>query len=205
MSDENETEPTSLAVHVAIPKPVVTMVSIHSWPYGDDKWIEVCFEGEHVHVLNVAYGQPSRSESIARAAIDVGAALNAWGVITSGLGVSFVEHDDPKREPRLGDFADTHGRIDDDGIEIEFGGAVPVQGNGEVDRHTCYYRSRGRGWSFAVWARGVTLHQIDHEGTEPIFEYGEDPYAFPDGGWVHREESIDNIRRAVVLFRARKG
>jgi len=186
------------------PKPHVTSASLHSWRYGHDYWVEFIFEGENVDVLNQAYGGSHRYESIPRAAVELGAHLHAWGVMTTGLGISFVEHEDPKREPQTASLDTTIGSIGDDGIEIDFGGACPVQGMGEVDGHTCYYRSRGRGWQFMVWAKGVTEHQINKHGAEPIFEYDEDPYAFPDGGWLHRDESIANIRRAVTKFREAK-
>ena len=182
-------------------KPRVTCVAIHSWPYGDDKWIEVVFEGENVDVLNVVYGGPARYECIARAAIDVGACLNAYGGSAAGLGGSCVEHDEIKGEPRLGGLDETCGSLDEDGLEIDFGGACPVQGYGTVDDHLCYYRSRGTAWQFAVWEIGVTQDMIEAEDLPPIFEHVEDRYAYPDAGWLHGDESIDNIRKAVTVFR----
>lgn len=182
------------------PRPHVTMASMHSWRYGEGYWVEFIFEGENVAILNQAYGGANRYSSLLRAAVDLGAHLTAWGIGTSDLRISFVEHEEPKREPRTGSFADTAGSIADDGLTFGFGGACPVQGDGEVDGRVCYYRARARGWQFAVWAEGVTFEQAD---CGPVFEYAEDPYAFPDGSWLHRDESIANIRRAVAKFRLR--
>ena len=125
------------------PRRTVTSVAIHSWPYGVDKWIEVIYEGEYCKAINVAYGGPSRYESIDRAAIDVGARLHSFGIITEGLGVSFVEHDEPKVEPRLGDLGYVLRRLGRVGLVVVFGAHQLL----ELERE-----------------RGVLLHQQIHHG-----------------------------------------
>lgn len=83
------------------------------------------------------------------------------------------------------------------GLSMHFSGACPIQGDGEVMGFPCYYRSRGEGWSFEVYAKGADM---DGELPEPIFVYYESPYFFPDGGWVAAEVSDACIRRAAVWF-----
>lgn len=94
-------------------------------------------------------------------------------------------------------FREAQGTLMEDGIEIEFGGACPVQGDGTVDGRTVYYRSRGSGWEFSVAPIGST----DALGAN-CWEYGETPYHWPDGGWVHADVSRECIRRAVAKWRA---
>jgi hypothetical protein len=96
---------------------------------------------------------------------------------------------------------DTDGTAAGEGYQVEFGGACPVQGDGAVDGFPCYYRSRGAGWSFSVYAVGVDTYN-DLEAA-PIWEHAETCYLWPDGGWVHTARSIACIERAVALFRAR--
>lgn len=93
------------------------------------------------------------------------------------------------RCPKLGGLNDTHGEIHLPGIEIAFGGACPVLGDGLVDGFGVYYRSRGDRWSIEIHNGGAG------------WEYCERCYAFPDGGYLHRDESISNIMRAIELFR----
>lgn len=81
-----------------------------------------------------------------------------------------------------------------DGVEIPFCGACPVQGSGELDGCEVYYRARGSGWSLDV-------ELSDNE----TWTYSEHAYAWPDGGWLHRDESEKNIEKAVSVFRARFG
>jgi len=187
------------------PRPNVQAATLHAFPYGDDAWTELEFEGEHVEVLNVAYGSPKKYPTAYHAAMELGAALHTWGQHLVMVKLTVEEHDEPKPCPKTGNLAETAGSIGDDGIEIDFGGACPVQGDGTVDGHPCYYRSRGTGWQFAIWEQGVTQEQIDGpEAAAPIWEYSDDPYAFPDGGWIAASESIDNIRHAVAEFRLRR-
>jgi hypothetical protein len=87
------------------------------------------------------------------------------------------------------------GQVIDDGVEIEFGGACPVQGFGIVDGLHCYYRSRGEGWQFHIAATYDDLIGND------IWSYEERKYAFPDGGWVSAHVSEACIRKAVKLWR----
>jgi hypothetical protein len=76
-------------------------------------------------------------------------------------------------------------------LDVAFGCAVPVQGDGEILGHPCYYRSRGEGWSFEVYAEGADVS----EGLpDPIWEYSRAPYFWPDGGWV-----AAGVSRACIL------
>lgn len=81
------------------------------------------------------------------------------------------------------------------GVTVEYGGACPVQGYGQVDGFLCYYRSRGEGWQFHVYREGVELFEDD------VFVVSERKYHFPDGGWVAPEVSNRCIARAVLAFR----
>lgn len=94
-------------------------------------------------------------------------------------------------------FREAQGELVEDGIDIQFGGACPVQGDGTVDGRTVYYRSRGSGWQFSVAPEGSTDALSDM-----CWEYAEDPYHWPDGGWVHADVSRECIRRAVAKWRA---
>lgn len=93
------------------------------------------------------------------------------------------------RIPKLGTLNETSGSIHEDGIDIEWGGACPVQGEGEIDGHECYYRARGEWWSLDLGEDGE------------LFSYSERAYCWPQGGWVHRDESESNIRKAVAKWR----
>jgi hypothetical protein len=109
--------------------------------------------------------------------------------------VDHVEVDLP--DPRIGGAEDEHGYGTDgvfeaEGVHIPFAGACPVQGDGEVDGFGCYYRSRGSGWAL----------EIKIGGDEP-WTYGEWDYVWPDGGWIHRDESMKNLAKAVQKFRER--
>lgn len=95
------------------------------------------------------------------------------------------------RSPRT-DSHHTHGTYVAEGVEIPFGGACPVQGEGVLDGLDVYYRARGSGWSLTV-----TISENEN------WTFAQSPYAWPDGGWLHREESITNICTAVEAFRAR--
>jgi hypothetical protein len=99
-----------------------------------------------------------------------------------------------------GGIADIHrtaGCVGDNGFDIDFSGACPVQGDGEIDGRVCYYRSRGEGWQFHVAPVGS-----DDVFAGDAWTYSERKYCFPDGGWVTAEVSIACIRKAVALFRA---
>ena len=114
-------------------------------------------------------------------------------------GVPVVDRvEPPVCEPKTGAAKDdaagplTDGVYQAEGVELRFGGACPVQGDGEVDGRAAYYRARGGGWSLDV-------ELSDNES----WTYGGAPYAWPDGGWLHRDESIANIETAVAAFRSR--
>lgn len=93
---------------------------------------------------------------------------------------------------------DTEGGVHERGLDIDFGGACPVQGEGELDGRACYYRSRGEGWQFHVAAPGK-----DHDGIfhEDAWVYADRRYFFPDGGWVDANVSRACIQKAAALFR----
>ena len=95
------------------------------------------------------------------------------------------------------------GRYLAEGVDIPFGGACPVQGDGTLDGHPVYYRSRGTRWSFDVWEKDAPLTDCLPEG-DPIFTYVEIKYTWPDGGWVEADETVANIGKAVELFRSGK-
>ena len=101
------------------------------------------------------------------------------------------------RSITVGKYEDTCGSVDDDGIDLPFGGACPVQGDGEVDGRIVYYRSRGEGWQFHVAPVGS-----DDVFAADAWEYGERPYFFPDGGWVPASISQSCIRKAIAKWRA---
>lgn len=98
------------------------------------------------------------------------------------------------RPVKIGTFEETSGTFSAPGVEIEFGGACPVQGDGEVDGQECYYRSRGEGWQFHVACEGDVFD-------EDAWEYFERVNYFPDAGWVHRDVTMDRIARAVSIYR----
>lgn len=87
------------------------------------------------------------------------------------------------------------GALEEDGISIEFGGACPVQGDGNVEGRTAYYRSRGEGWELEIARAGADVFDDDN------WIYAERPYFFPDGGWVSARVSRECIRRAVKAWR----
>lgn len=92
---------------------------------------------------------------------------------------------------------DTVGCVYDEGLEIEFSGMCPVQGEGELDGRVCYYRSRGDGWQFSVAPTGS-----DDVFADDAWEYWEERYIWPAGGYVAASVSEVCIRKAVALFRA---
>jgi hypothetical protein len=102
------------------------------------------------------------------------------------------------RRVALADLGETSGTYESPGVFVEFGGACPVQGDGEIDGHKCYYRSRGNGWQFEIYDGdffGDTEPRVD------VWDYWERPYIFPDGGWVHPDVSCSCIARAVDKWR----
>ncbi len=97
----------------------------------------------------------------------------------------------------------TEGKIHERRLDVEWGGACPVQGTGLVDGHPCYFRSRHDSWSFECFAPGTDL---EAPGPWPDPVYTEDhpgAYAGEEAGWVEAAESEKNIRAAVARFRAR--
>lgn len=106
-------------------------------------------------------------------------------------------------------FRQAQGELVDDGIDIQFGGACPVQGDGTVDGRVMYYRSRGSGWELSIAKEGKRMRE-PLEGffpdspalDEEAWVFAEHPYHWPDGGWVHADVSRECIRRAVAKWRA---
>jgi hypothetical protein len=93
----------------------------------------------------------------------------------------------------------TRGALNVEGIDIEWGGACPVQGEGTVDGYPCYYRSRGECWEIEVFPIGTDLEKTPWP--DSVWYYDECPYIWPDGGWVPAQVSEQCIRKAVQLFR----
>lgn len=100
------------------------------------------------------------------------------------------------------DVMQTAGELDENGLRISWGGACPVQGDGTVDGHPCYYRARGMGWAFTVWPRGAELGEHGLPKGDPIFTTGDaGAYLNPEAGWLHASETIANLRRANEICR----
>lgn len=95
----------------------------------------------------------------------------------------------------------TDGAFDAPGVSISFGGACPVQGDGEIDDYGVYYRSRGETWSLDVYDRDVDgdLPGPEHE----VWSFSRREYIGYDGGWINADESRRNIGIAVRKFRER--
>lgn len=104
------------------------------------------------------------------------------------------------RPTRCAPYEDTCGSYIAPGVEVYFYGACPVQGDGEIDGRPCYYRSRGEGWSLSV-AASPDADPLDDDA----WVYTEQPYIWPEGGWVHRDVSRACIEKAVAAYRALSG
>jgi hypothetical protein len=178
------------------------------WPYGDALWIErrAMARGEHqpklLEGVNFYIGGPVTYTSVHTAILRTASQLRSLAYLDSAHAVVKV-HAEERRAPKIGTFDEACGEVSDDGIDLEFAGACPVQGYGMVHGNPAYYRSRGTGWSLDVYAVGVDVCS-EEDPTDPIFSHDENPYAFPDGGWIHRDESIANIRKAAAAFAAWK-
>jgi len=96
--------------------------------------------------------------------------------------------------------------IHEGGVEIDVGGACPVQGEGTVDGCEVYFRSRGEFWSLEITA--------DHDdpfavgagpGGKPgwFFEVGYG--AWPDAGWMSGKHSKQCFLSAVNAWRKAGG
>lgn len=116
--------------------------------------------------------------------------------IPEGTEITVEQATDQLPSPKLGGMQEeergygTDGTYEAEGVSIRFGGACPVQGEGEVDGFGIYYRSRGNGWTL----------EIKNGGDEP-WMYGEWEMVWPDAGWLHRDETVKNIEKAVAKFR----
>jgi hypothetical protein len=145
-------------------------------------------------------GQQNRG--VLQAVFDLGVELSRFHVRVEKLIVQQIHHG-LRTPPRRGNLDETGGSFCDDGLSIEFGGACPIQGNGTLDGHPCYYRARGREWTFHVWDRDAAIEEISGLPTgEPIFCAADlDAYAWPDGSWLHRDVSLANLASALVRWR----
>jgi hypothetical protein len=158
-----------------------------------------------VHDINGWQSAPSRDGSpdpLYTAAFLVGVRLASYG--GHALEFKIVEEPSQREPPLTGGFDETNGSFNEDGLTIEFGGACPVQGFGTLDGRFVYYRARGDGWSFEVWAEGVDV--ADDGLPEPSPEWALDrhgTYAWPEGGYLHRDQSILNLREALAAWRSR--
>ncbi|MCC6318267.1 MAG: hypothetical protein IT361_11315 [Gemmatimonadaceae bacterium] len=103
------------------------------------------------------------------------------------------------RRVELADYDGTAGLLCVDGLDIQWGGACPVQGEGTLDGRECYYRSRGEGWQFHVAGASGDVFGDD------AWTHCERRYIFPAGGWVSAAVSERCIRAAVAKFRAEGG
>jgi hypothetical protein len=94
----------------------------------------------------------------------------------------------------------TAGELHDDGIDIEWGGACPVQGEGTADGRPVYFRARSDDVRLDFFAAGADPH--DHTVRES-WSYEEDyDGAEPHAGWIFRDETAAFMRRAVAAWRA---
>jgi hypothetical protein len=143
------------------------------------------------------------ADPLHKALFKLGEKTNQLSLYASPLLV--VDGGSARPAPALGGLDDTAGEIYEDDLDLRFGGACPVQGAGTLDGRFCYYRARGTGWRFSVWPQGVT--DTDDYGlprSDEEWFYGDrEAYAFPDGGWLHRDVSIANLREALVAWRKR--
>lgn len=137
-----------------------------------------------------------------RAVFKLGEKVNNLSIFATSLEI--VEQPAVRSRPKTGNLDETCGEIHEGGLDLEFYGACPVQGMGTLDGRVAYYRARGTGWSLEVWAEGVDIADDGLPEPESEWLFGDrDAYAFPDGGWLHRDVSITNLRAALAAWRAR--
>lgn len=118
--------------------------------------------------------------------------------------LSIVELPKLRDPPKIGNVYDTGGEFHEDGLDLHFCGACPVQGIGSLDGRTCYYRARGRRWSFSVWPQGAESLNDELPICSEEWSHGNSDYcAFPDAGWIHRDETLKNLREALAAWRSR--
>ncbi len=172
-------------------------------PYGD-AWAYVAEPGLGCH----SFGWRRAKDELH--AIEEGKKeLTKWGKLGSGEEPIIDRVTVPVRPPKMGstsekdekgafvtngEYVETNAAGEPTDTSIPFGGACPVQGEGAVDGHEAYYRARGTGWSLEIML-----------GEGETWNYGENAYAWPDGGWLHRDESSANIEKGVAMFRSRMG
>lgn len=185
----------------------INLAEIHFdvWPYGTSLWVERRAVGypdvdpTDLERLNLYIGGAQTFESVPTAVLRTASQLRGLAYLCSAKAI-VNEHAEERRAPKLGGLEETCGCVSAEGVYLEFGGACPVQGFGMIHGHPAYYRARGRSWSIEIYPVG-TKPEEDH--VHALWYVHEHPYAFPDGGWLHRDESIDNITRAAAAFAAR--
>ena len=104
------------------------------------------------------------------------------------------------RRPPIGSYEQTQGTVHTLRIFVSFGGACPVQGEGVIDEHPVYYRSRGETWSMDFYAPGTDIEE--DLPSESVFSTWHRDYIDYDGGWITAAESMRNILQATEEFRA---
>lgn len=104
------------------------------------------------------------------------------------------------RRPPIDGYEATAGLLDAEGIFMRWGGACPVQGEGVIDGHPVYYRSRGEWWSADFFAPGTDIS--DELDGEVVFAAEHHDYISYDGGWITADESRRNLVQATKEFRA---
>ena len=160
---------------------------------------EVMFGWQHELPMD---GSPDRPDPLYRASFKLGGTVQNLSLFANPFAV--VEQPAARDAPKAGNLDETCGEIHEDGLDLHFYGACPVQGMGTLDGRVCYYRARGTGWRLSVWAAGVDIADDGlPEPDEEWFHGDRECYAFPDGGWLHRDVSLANLRTALAAWRAR--
>lgn len=93
----------------------------------------------------------------------------------------------------------TAGELRADSVDIEWGGACPVQGYGEVDGRPVYFRARHEDVRLDFFAAGADPHDHTVRETWSFEEEYDGPE--PNSGWIHSRETAAFIRRAVAAWR----
>jgi hypothetical protein len=80
--------------------------------------------------------------------------------------------------------------------KIEPLGIVPVQAEGKLPTGEYYYfRSRGERWSLSVSDKEEDIFDKDK-----CWYYFEEPFTWPEGGYIDDWESIKYFNKAVKLY-----
>lgn len=110
-----------------------------------------------------------------------------------------------QREKIRSNLSKTSTKLEGDGMDIDIGGACPVQGYGHVNGLPVYFRARGENWSFSIAALAdadpVDVSWGNADGWWFEGEYGS---GF-DAGWMVAEHSTAIIRACVKAWTASGG